>query len=81
MGYTQRELSTLLQLKSPSRISQWENGERLPSIQNLIKLSILYHTLVGQLYYDLRQSYLTEFEKQHADSENNSDNQAQEKPP
>ena len=59
MGYSQREAANLLGI-SPSRLSQWEKGIKMPNVQNLLKLSILYHTLPDELYYDLRKSLATE---------------------
>ncbi len=55
IGYTQKQVAQRLKLKGVGRISQWENGARFPGIRNLIKLSILYRTLVDELYYDLRE--------------------------
>ena len=62
MGYSQREAAKLLGI-SPSRLSQWEKGEKMPNVQNLLKLSILYHTLPDQLYFDLRKSLVAEINK------------------
>ena len=41
-----------LGLKSTNRISRWEKGLAMPSARNLFKLSILFNTLVDQLYSD-----------------------------
>jgi transcriptional regulator with XRE-family HTH domain len=65
MGYSQRDVARLLGMKSPSRISKWESGKRIPSIRNLIKLSILYHTLIENLYYDLREAILAEYQERN----------------
>lgn len=62
MGYSQVEVARMLGLKSKGRISEWESGRRLPGIRNLIKLSILYRTLIDHLYYDLREAILQDFE-------------------
>ncbi len=62
MGYTQREVARKLGLTSRGRLSEWESGTRFPGIRNLIKLSLLYHTLIDELYLDLRQSIIEEFE-------------------
>jgi len=59
MGYSQREAAKLIGV-SPSRLSQWERGLKMPSVKNLLKLSILYHTLPDELYYDLRKSLVKE---------------------
>lgn len=52
-GYKQEQVMDFLGLKSTNRISRWEKGLAMPSARNLFKLSILYNTLVDQLYSDL----------------------------
>jgi hypothetical protein len=59
----------LLKLKGAGRISQWESGARFPGIRNLIKLSILYRTLVDELYYDLRDAIRKDFESVGTDTD------------
>lgn len=61
MGYSQREAAELIGV-SPSRLSQWEKGIKMPSVKNLYKLSLIYHTLSDELYYELRKSLLKEIE-------------------
>jgi len=51
-GYKQEEVMRFLGLRSMNRISLWEKGIVMPSAGNLFKLSILYHALVDQLYYE-----------------------------
>ena len=53
MGYKQKEVAKLLGLKSASRISRWEKGLAMPSVENLIKLSALYSTLMNELYWEM----------------------------
>lgn len=55
-GYKQKEVARILGFKSSSRISRWENGLAVPSLFNIIKLSILYSTLMDALYIDLVRS-------------------------
>lgn len=43
-GYTQRQATELLGLKSHNRLSRWEKGIATPSIFNLIKLAEIYRT-------------------------------------
>jgi len=57
MGYSQEEVTSRLNLQSTSMISRWERGISMPSGDNLLKLSILYKTLVNQLYRDLSDEY------------------------
>ncbi|NNV53877.1 helix-turn-helix domain-containing protein [Limnovirga soli] len=51
-GYTQKDVAILLNLGSTARISLWERGLTYPSAINLIKLSVIYRTIVNELYYD-----------------------------
>lgn len=53
MGYSQDEIRQLLNLDSTSMISRWERGLSMPSGRNLLKLSIIYKTLVNELYRTL----------------------------
>ena len=53
MGFSQHEVRERLRLESISMISRWERGITMPSGENLLKLSLLYKTLVNQLYYEL----------------------------
>lgn len=57
MGFSQDEVKRKLKLSSKSIVSLWENGETMPSSENLIKLSKLYKTLVNELYYQLGKEY------------------------
>ncbi|PQJ11957.1 hypothetical protein CJD36_009195 [Flavipsychrobacter stenotrophus] len=54
-GFNQEDVAFLLNIKNIGRISQWENGIANPSIENLLKLSIVYGVLPDQLYYELRK--------------------------
>jgi len=56
MGYKLREVARILEIHNTSRISQWEHGISTPSLKNLIKLSIIYRTLIDQFYHEYRQS-------------------------
>jgi transcriptional regulator with XRE-family HTH domain len=62
LGYTQALAAELIGV-SPSRLSQWEKGERMPSIRNLLRLSILYRVLPDELYFELRQSLVVDIER------------------
>jgi transcriptional regulator with XRE-family HTH domain len=54
MRYKQKQVAALLGLH-PAQLSQWENGVKLPSTINLIKLSIIYRTLPNDLYFEYYQ--------------------------
>lgn len=55
MGFSRKQVRQALGLQTTSHISEWERGERLPSVINLLKLSVLYKTLPDSLVYELRQ--------------------------
>lgn len=63
MGYSQKEVATFLGFESTSRISRWEKGEAMPSVKNLLKLSVLYATLPNELYFDLWQEVKGDVQK------------------
>jgi transcriptional regulator with XRE-family HTH domain len=54
MGYSIREAASKTGL-APIRLSQWERDLRKPSIDNIVKLAVLYRVLVDELVFDLRQ--------------------------
>ena len=51
-GLKQKEVANILGFKSASRISQWEKGMSIPNFVTVLKLSILYHTMVDSLFID-----------------------------
>ena len=53
MGYKQKDVALLMNLRDTSHISRWEKGLSLPSTINLLKLSIIYRTFPNELYYNL----------------------------
>jgi transcriptional regulator with XRE-family HTH domain len=59
-GLSQKQVGFLLGFKNTSRIAEWEKGIAFPSILNLLKLSLIYHKLVNDLYFDLMQEYKKE---------------------
>ena len=52
-GLNQSEVAVILGLKSTSMISRWENGACLPDTPNVLRLAVLYRTLVDGLFRDL----------------------------
>ncbi len=52
-GYLQKDVSFLLGHSSTNQLCRWERGEAMPSVLNLIKLSIIFRTLPNELYFDL----------------------------
>jgi transcriptional regulator with XRE-family HTH domain len=59
-GYSQKDVAHILGMKSTSRISKWEQGTALPSLEYLFKLSILYRVLCDELYYNHRVAFCEE---------------------
>lgn len=57
-GYSQRQIAKKLGITSTTIIGRWEQGLAYPDLQNLIKLSVIYKTLIDQLYPDLRASII-----------------------
>ena len=52
-GLKQKDVAEILGLKSTGMISRWEKGVCLPDTLNLLKLSVLYRTLVDALLIEL----------------------------
>lgn len=61
-GFTQQEVSILIGLASSNRISLWESGQSMPSVENLFKLSVLYKRLPDDLYNELRKRITVEIQ-------------------
>lgn len=57
LGLTQRQVAALLDLHDTVPVSQWEKGVKLPNSINLIKLSLIYHTVPNELYHELFQDF------------------------
>jgi len=66
MGLTQHQVMKALGLKSPTRLSQWEKGQRLPGVRNILKLSILYKTLPDELLFEIREQALQSIKSYHS---------------
>ncbi|HEY5368349.1 MAG TPA: helix-turn-helix transcriptional regulator [Hanamia sp.] len=52
-GLTQRQVSSYMGFNSEDRISRWEQGQSIPNIKNLFKLSELFNANPGELYPEL----------------------------
>jgi len=66
-GYKQQEVAYLLGHNTAKLISRWENGEGMPSLENLFKLSVIYSVFPTDLYYDTFQenkSFITNKKQQ-----------------
>ena len=56
MRYSQKQVATFLGLHM-AQISHWENGLKVPSGLNLIKLSVIYGTHPGEFYIEHYQEF------------------------
>ena len=63
MGFSQTEVAEKLRLKSSAIISRWEQGVSLPSLDNALKLSVIYKTLVNELFWEIFTAYRLELLK------------------
>ena len=55
-GLKQKDVASILGLKTASMISRWENGFCLPKPENMFKLAVLYRTMADSLFIDLRRA-------------------------
>lgn len=62
-GLKQREVAEILDIKNTSTISRWENGHYVPHIINLVKLAVLYRTMIDAIYIDFRMEMKKEIRK------------------
>lgn len=53
MGFTQTRVAQALGLRRTSILSRYEHGTRIPSLENALKLEIVYRTPVAFLFDDL----------------------------
>ena len=62
-GLSQKQVAVILGLKTASRISRWERGDCLPSLVNVIRLAVLYRTMVDGILGDLANAVCGEIQK------------------
>lgn len=60
MGLSQSEVAQKLRHNTTNMISRWERGLAVPSLENVLKLSVIYKTLVNELFYDNMLEYQKE---------------------
>lgn len=53
MGFTQRQVASILGYASPTPLSHYERGRKLPSLRTALKLEIVYRVPVAFLFPDL----------------------------
>jgi len=60
MGFSQKDVASLLGHKTTSHVSDYEQGKRLPGLETALKLEIILRVpvafLYGELYEELKQS-------------------------
>jgi transcriptional regulator with XRE-family HTH domain len=66
MRYSQKQAAGLLDVKT-SQLSKWENGVQMPNGISLIKLSIIYHTLPTELYFEYFQEQRAQLKEKEWD--------------
>lgn len=71
MRLSQTDVAQKLHLKSSAIISRWERGKALPSLENALRLSVLYKTLVNELFWDLFVLYRNELHEDIPDHSSN----------
>ncbi|XVJ66910.1 MAG: helix-turn-helix transcriptional regulator [Lacibacter sp.] len=49
-GYTLTQVALRLEMKCEDRLSHWERGSAVPSLQNALKLARLYEVSVHDLF-------------------------------
>lgn len=59
-GLRQQDVADVLDIAHPSLISKWEKGYCTPHIITLVKLAVLYRTMVDAIYLDLRMEVKSE---------------------
>lgn len=52
-GLRQREVASALGLKTPERITKWENGKAVPKPWSLLKLASLYRVPPQELFDEM----------------------------
>jgi len=52
MGYTLKDVAWIFELKNTSQLSRWEKGTSIPSGENMLRMSILYRTLMNGFFAD-----------------------------
>jgi transcriptional regulator with XRE-family HTH domain len=50
----QKDVAVILDLKSTSMISRWEQGRCLPSSLNIFRLAVIYRTMVDALFFEFK---------------------------
>ncbi len=59
-GYTQLSLAKKLGMNNSILISRWELGIVAPSLDSLLKLCVIYKTLIQELYIERWQMHCAE---------------------
>ena len=52
---SQKQVASILNLKSTAMISRWESSFSYPDLENLLKLTVIYEVATDLLYFELRK--------------------------
>ncbi len=58
------ELADRIGLSSASHLAHWEMGRKIPTLQNVLKLSIVLNVQVSSLYFELYRQLRDELSNQ-----------------
>ena len=61
--YSEKEVAEYLGLRNEKTLINWEQGKSFPSAIQLLQLSVLYHTLPSELYYELHKKFVGELKE------------------
>ena len=62
-GYNPKEVVEYIGLRNEKILINWEKGKSFPTTLQLLKLSVLYHTLPSELYYELHKKFVSELKE------------------
>jgi len=67
LNFEQKDIAKRFGLRDTAMISRWENGETMPSADNLIKLALLFRRHPYDLYPELVHEYKKELFPEEAE--------------
>lgn len=59
------EVASLAKVADAALVSHWENGRKMPTLKNALKLSAITKCPVEILYHELFRSYQNEYQPQN----------------
>ena len=61
-GNSKKEVARLLGHKNPTHVSEYELGQRLPSLKTALKLAVILSTRVDDLFEEMRKELRQEIQ-------------------